>query len=609
MALSAEQFAARIKEKYPVYKDMDDTRLVLRVLDRFPEYKSQVDIVDFDTKGSEIAKEQEKPSGKNVFSTKHDIAKGIVKGAVSTFRGISSLGERALSKITGRPSPEVQKGTTASETLIPESVTTPENTAQKVGFTGEQIAEFFIPGMQAGKAGQAVKGLKFLQNSPKILRSLLGATGRVAAEATTAGGVATLQEGKINERVSEETLTEAALSLVFRGGSFVAKKTPQFIKGVDNIISGLDDHVKSVLDPRRRVVENITNIENVKNVENISNISDVNQIKTILEDRANKVIAEIKPTLAEQARNTNQRLNFYLDKARKAVSDPRADTPFEFVGARGVSALEDLSGKLSDLGKKKQQLLVDVGENSVQGIAGVKKTFFDGLKDRLNITIKQTDEGIEFVPVDGRVSSVPFDKEDQTLIRKSLVLLSNLQDSDAVLKVDGTVDALQDFLYKTQKNITQPINSKLEGLMKEVTGELNELVKKSAGDSYRRVNAKYASIVDIRNDLNKALGKEGNKGASLVKRIFSPTDGGTKKLFKKIEQVTGINLIDEAVLAKFAMEEAGDARQANLLEEIIKIRDPKSFVSKMVDNAIKKIKNPVREAKKISEKSLRDLGG
>ena len=53
-----------------------------------------------------------------------------------------------------------------------------------------------------------------------------------------------------------------------------------------------------------------------------------------------------------------------------------------------------------------------------------------------------------------------------------------------------------------------------------------------------------------------------------MKRVFSPTDGGTKALFREIKRITGIDLNEEATLAKFAMEKSGDARQANLLEQL-----------------------------------------
>ena len=42
--LSLEEFAAKIKEKYPQYKDVDDSTLVAKMLEKYPEYKDRVDL-------------------------------------------------------------------------------------------------------------------------------------------------------------------------------------------------------------------------------------------------------------------------------------------------------------------------------------------------------------------------------------------------------------------------------------------------------------------------------------------------------------------------------------------------------------------------------------
>jgi hypothetical protein len=42
MAITELEFAERVKSKYPQYKDIDDTELVSLVLDRYPEYKTQL---------------------------------------------------------------------------------------------------------------------------------------------------------------------------------------------------------------------------------------------------------------------------------------------------------------------------------------------------------------------------------------------------------------------------------------------------------------------------------------------------------------------------------------------------------------------------------------
>ena len=40
--LTIEQFAQKVKEKYPQYKDVNDSELVNRMVEKYPEYKSRI---------------------------------------------------------------------------------------------------------------------------------------------------------------------------------------------------------------------------------------------------------------------------------------------------------------------------------------------------------------------------------------------------------------------------------------------------------------------------------------------------------------------------------------------------------------------------------------
>lgn len=54
-----------------------------------------------------------------------------------------------------------------------------------------------------------------------------------------------------------------------------------------------------------------------------------------------------------------------------------------------------------------------------------------------------------------------------------------------------------------------------------------------------------------------------------MKTVFSPQTGErTKQIFRAVKDITGKDLINEAVLAKFAMDAMGDIRGTNLLEAL-----------------------------------------
>ena len=63
--LSVQEFASKIKSKYPQYKDVDDNLLTSKMLDKYPIYKDQVDFTEKKNAGqpSGIGGQQPKPSG------------------------------------------------------------------------------------------------------------------------------------------------------------------------------------------------------------------------------------------------------------------------------------------------------------------------------------------------------------------------------------------------------------------------------------------------------------------------------------------------------------------------------------------------------------------
>ena len=57
MAISAEEFASRIRQKYPkAYDEVDDRELSAAFIEKYPEYKSQV---EFGVRGADIIQPEE----------------------------------------------------------------------------------------------------------------------------------------------------------------------------------------------------------------------------------------------------------------------------------------------------------------------------------------------------------------------------------------------------------------------------------------------------------------------------------------------------------------------------------------------------------------------
>jgi hypothetical protein len=266
----------------------------------------------------------------------------------------------------------------------------------------------------------------------------------------------------------------------------------------------------------------------------------------------------------------------YFDQAEKAAIDPSAPMATKIASDRAVEAYESIDRGLNEAGRLKADLLDGIADKKLTGnIAGeaidnVKTT----IRARYGIEIDK-DGTITVAP--GRMASV--DAKSQALIKEYVSMLRQLGQAPSARKLDDFVDASQRMLYKqSSPNLFDVADEPVIAFLKQQTGEVNDKLKSSVDDvlrangrteSYAELNAKYSQLYSISEDLNKRLGKEGDKGASMMKALYSPQTGEpTRRLFQQIKDETGIDLFEESTLAKFAMESVGDTRSKSLLQQL-----------------------------------------
>src|ERR1700743_239051 len=95
--LSIQDFAARIKAKYPDYKDINDTLLTQRIIEKYPEYK---DMVNYQVNQPQEQSKAEKPENEINHTSIHDV--------------------RHLDEMANRPIPDDKQTQINPETGIPE---------------------------------------------------------------------------------------------------------------------------------------------------------------------------------------------------------------------------------------------------------------------------------------------------------------------------------------------------------------------------------------------------------------------------------------------------------------------------------------------------------
>lgn len=187
---TAAEFAAAIKAKYPEYKDADDTKLVLAMIQKFPEYASQIDLpTRQDTTPQETylgMKRDNYLDPQKVF--------GIGVGAL---KEIGRSGTRILDQTAGRLANIVTgRGNTPTTTT---QDLAPQNTQEKIGSFAAQALEFAAP---AGAVSKAQKALDIALDGtklPSVLKVGAKILGKAAVEGTGAGAVRLAQTGDLKE--------------------------------------------------------------------------------------------------------------------------------------------------------------------------------------------------------------------------------------------------------------------------------------------------------------------------------------------------------------------------------------------------------------------------
>lgn len=245
-------------------------------------------------------------------------------------------------------------------------------------------------------------------------------------------------------------------------------------------------------------------------------------------DRAAKILAsdpdqQVKTILKET--NTSK-LDEYLSIAEKYSMDRRNLSGFEKVGDTMSEAAKQIKDRLSSLGLQKSAIL-QKAKNGLQDFTAPTRTAILKVMNLPNSSIKAE-------------------------------ILDRLKSIKTKLDADLAIDDIQDMIYSNTMTLTLAKGSKLEKQLRGIIGELNENLKKDLPTAYRTLNKDLSKGYEYLSSLNRGLGEKvggvSARGASLVKQFFSPAGSKTKELFEYIKKTTGIDLAQEATVAKFAEE-------------------------------------------------------
>lgn len=297
-------------------------------------------------------------------------------------------------------------------------------------------------------------------------------------------------------------------------------------KGAKVAVEGID----TAIDTAKPVVSKIAKdtVQGVKNTVPATRDAFVEFVSPDIEDSVKNVL---KNTPTDKFDN--------VVKIAQEASDPTKPSTYENVATAMSNATKQLEKQTKSLAREKSTII----NKAKVGLADFTKETGRTILD-INRALKNDPIGDSFI--------------------------ARLKQVKSKLDADKAIDELQDVLYKGNKDMTIPSDSKADKVLKGLLGKYNVALKSSLPESYGKINTSISNRIKALEILNKSLGEVVNgspsRGAGLVKQFFSPAGTKTKKLFEYVKKTTGVDLAEDVILAKYVGEAFGDVKLKSLLE-------------------------------------------
>jgi len=494
------------------------------------------------------------------------VGKQLKETGSGLFKGISKFGEilgspgRALGALAGTPFAKDKKK--ALQTFATES--------QKP--------------LKAGSAIIQALGVNLPKQVGTGVGQLAGGTVRGVKEIAT-GDMEGLREATEEQKAGLGKVGSG----VATGLAFVPTPASQFASGV---LRNMAEAVDSGRDPREILAESLTagGLQAVafKGLERLfspkiikeaqAKATKQSQVRAKIKDKQPKRVEEmpteeiaktttreniagLRPDIKKRISGKAEPLKEYFDVAKARNVDDLAPSPLSVAADKVGTVRRILTDKLDDtgsgIGKFRQK--IQTTKAPVQDI----QMAIDKLDDAIGKKGLVVENG-KLIGAKGR---------ETIFSTREIQELQNMRDGLLRLKGDPTVIRIIDNRNIIDKNINfakqaREISNKLDLIAKKVRSSLKDTNRQIIGAEQAQLMDDYSRIADLLEDLNKLTSK-GKNAEFLLKRILSERDRIPKKTLDLVFRETGIDLMDDAVMAQVATELLGNPAQKGLFQQEI----------------------------------------
>jgi hypothetical protein len=156
-------------------------------------------------------------------------ATGVAKGELSTLTGLGTMFSSGLSYLPGKVG-QFFKGGAEYGKELQQTVLQPKSTAEKVGKTTEQIAEFFAPTGLVKKGEAVLKGSTLLAKYTPAMQKTIRILGGAGLEGLGAAGVTSAQTGGDLKKIAESGIYTTLFSVPFKALSVLKEPAVAALK-------------------------------------------------------------------------------------------------------------------------------------------------------------------------------------------------------------------------------------------------------------------------------------------------------------------------------------------------------------------------------------------